>query len=87
MLCDCNSGLYWNHVPTSCQVGCIDKSWKIIGIKQHNIYCKESSQWNSNSGIPRYAPESVPQWRLLDQICFSPLQIIGVIMIRMNPSL
>ena len=29
-----DSGLYWNHVTTSCQIGCIDKSHNIPGLKQ-----------------------------------------------------
>ena len=32
-----DSGLYWNHVATSYQVGCIDKSCNIPGLKQRNI--------------------------------------------------
>ena len=31
-------GLYWNHVTKSYQVGCIDKSRNIPGLKQHNIH-------------------------------------------------
>ena len=33
-----DSGLYWNHVATSYQVGCIDKSGNIPGLKQCNIH-------------------------------------------------
>ena len=32
-----DSGLYWNHLATSYQVGCIDKSRNIPGLKQRNI--------------------------------------------------
>ena len=33
-----DSGLYWNHVATSYQVGCIDKSHNISGLKHRNIH-------------------------------------------------
>ena len=38
----------WNHVATFYQVGCIDKSRIIPGLKQRNRH-KETPQWNHNS--------------------------------------
>ena len=33
-----DSRLYWNHVATSYQIGCIDKSRSIPGLKKRNIH-------------------------------------------------
>ena len=40
-----DSGLYWNHVATSYQEGCIDKS----GLKQHNTH-EQGNQTRSSVG-------------------------------------
>ena len=42
-----DSGLYWNHVATSYQVGCIDKSRNIPGLKQRNIHEQENLSMKS----------------------------------------
>ena len=68
-----DSGLYWNDVAASYQVGCIDKSRNIPSLKQRNIHEQETPQWNHNSGILRHAPELVPHRRLIDPMCLSPL--------------
>ena len=46
-----DSGLYWNHVATSYEVSCIDKSRNTPALKQCNIHkqgnpSKKSQLWN-----------------------------------------